>query len=397
MTKANIRLGLEILSSDTNWQKKVRGNIAYLCHSASIDSSFVHGVYWMQKIFKERFVKIIGPQHGFMTDVQDNMVETKDFLHPYFKIPVLSLYADTRRPTKEMLEGIDTIVIDLQDVGTRVYTYISTMTLVMEEAAKYGITVMVLDRPNPVGGNIIEGNILEEKFTSFVGRHPIPMRHSLTMGEMALWANKFMKIDCKLEVVPMHGWKREMFYKDTNLSWVLPSPNLPTMDGAIVFVGSVLFEGTNISEGRGTTRSLEVFGHPKIESYGWSSTLNKCIAEEGIRGCFLRPINFFPMFQKHKEVACGGFQIHVTDCNIFRPWALGQLLLRELKKYLKDDFLWKQPPYEYEYEKLPIDLINGSTFLREWIEEYGRINDLFIFERKNLSDFIEQKKIISLY
>lgn len=389
--------GLEELVTHKNLQNKVKGNLAYLCHSASIDKNFVLGVYHLQKIFGPRLVKIFGPQHGFVTDVQDNMIESKDFIHPYFKIPVLSLYSTTRIPTAEMLKGVDTLIIDLQDVGTRVYTYINTMTLAMEACGKLDIKVIVLDRPNPVGGNIIEGNLLETGFTSFVGRHPIPQRHSLTIGEMAIYAQKFHNSQCELEIIPMKGWTREMFFKDTGLPWVLPSPNLPTMEGALTFVGTVLFEGTNISEGRGTTRSLEILGHPKIEPFGFYEKIKKVIHQNELKGFEIRPLMFQPTFQKHKGTTCGGFQIHPTNYLEFRPWTLCQLLCQMFYHELGADFAWKTEAYEYEFNKLAIDLINGTDQVRLWVEQSGNLTELRQIEKKNITAYLDERSHCLLY
>lgn len=392
-----VTTGLEELVTHKTLQDKVRGNIAYLCHSASIDRNFVLGVYHLKKIFGSRFVKIFGPQHGFVTDVQDNMVESKDFIHPFFNIPILSLYSTTRIPTPEMLKGVDTLIVDLQDVGTRVYTYINTMTMAMEACGKLGIKVVILDRPNPVGGNIVEGNLLEKGFTSFVGRHPIPQRHSLTMGEMALYSQKFQGSECELEVIQMKGWERSMYFKDTHIPWVLPSPNLPTMEGALTFVGTVLFEGTNISEGRGTTRSLEIVGHPKIEPFAFYEKAKKAVTQNELKGFELRPLMFQPTFQKHKGTTCGGFQIHPTSYDEFRPWALCQLLCQMLYQELGSEFKWKSEAYEYEYDKLAIDLINGTDKVRHWVEKGGSMDELRQIEKNNMNSFMDQRSHCLIY
>lgn len=389
--------GLEVLSQNDEWDKSVKGNIAILCHSASIDRNYNIAVKLLIEKFSNRVKKILGPQHGFVTDVQDNMIETKNFIHPYFKIPVYSLYSETRRPTPEMLDGIDTLVIDLQDVGTRVYTYIWTMFMAMEECGKRDIRVIVLDRPNPVGGDIIEGNLLDMNYSSFVGMQSIPMRHGMTIGEMAKYFIKFCSISCDISVVPMKNWSRKMFFQDTNLPWVLPSPNLPTIEGALTFVGSVLFEGTNISEGRGTTRSLEIIGHPSIEPFEFADHLNGKLDEFELDSVVLRPLMFMPTFQKHANKTCGGIQIHVTDNNNFKSWRLGQLLCREFYSRLGNDFSWKRPPYEYEYDKLPIDLINGTDLIREWVEKNGQYKDLRKIEQNGINDYINNRNEILMY
>ena len=241
--------GLDIIKDRRGLADDYRGGIAYLAHAASVDGNLQHGIAIMKNLFGDRFIKIFSPQHGLVGDVQDNMIESDHFHHPYFDLPVYSLYSETRKPTAEMLEGVQVVFVDLQDVGTRIYTYIYTMTYMMETCADLGIKVVVLDRPNPIGGLQLEGNILEPDFSSFVGRHPLPMRHGMTIGEIALMAKEYWDINCELEVIKMEGWDRSMYFQDTNLPWVLPSPNLATPEAAMVFPGSVLFEGTNVSRG----------------------------------------------------------------------------------------------------------------------------------------------------
>jgi uncharacterized protein YbbC (DUF1343 family) len=380
--------GLEVLLHSTEEQKKLKGKIGYLCHSASVDFDYTHGLIRLQKLFGDRLIKIFGPQHGFVTDVQDNMVETKHYTHPYFKIPVYSLYSETRIPTDEMLEGIDHLLVDLQDVGTRVYTYIYTLTHILDKCAHKNIEVIVLDRPNPINGIDLEGNILETEYASFVGRHPMPSRHGLTMGEVGLMHQKYWTKDkANYRVIKMQNWKREMYYEDTKLPWVLPSPNLATVEAAVTFGSSVFYEGTNISEGRGTTRSLEILGHPKIEAFSLHEKLNKVFQKENLTGFVLRPLVFLPTFQKHAGIPCGGFQIHVTDRASFKPWRVGQVIMRELYHHLGSEFKWKQPPYEYEYEKLPIDIINGTTKIRKWMEKNQNIDQLTKIEQINFEDY----------
>lgn len=393
-----VATGLERLLSDPALQKKFPGKIGYLCHAASVTKDIEHGLIALKRVFGDRLVKVFGPQHGFVTDVQDNMVETKHTVHPYFNLQVYSLYSETRIPTPEMLEGLDHVFVDLQDVGTRIYTYIYTMTYMMEACQKKGIQVVILDRPNPIDGVTLEGNVLEPGFTSFVGRHPIPVRHGLTMGEVALMNKKFWSgRDCNLEIIPMQGWKREMSYEETKLPWVLPSPNLATIEAAYTFVGTVLFEGTNISEGRGTTRSLEIVGHPKIEAFSFHEKLKKVLAAEELQGQVLRPLVFLPTFQKHQGKPTGGYQIHVTDRKKFEPWRLCQTLCREFHRELGPEFQWKQPPYEYEYDRMPIDLINGTDKLRHWVEKHGTRAQYDEIMKPGQAEYQAQRKEVLLY
>lgn len=296
---SKIKTGLDRLLNDKNLQDSLKGNIAYLGHSAAVTEALELGLSAMIRTFGKRLIKAFGPQHGFVTDVQDNMIETESYTHPHFGIPIYSLYGETRIPTEEMLEGIDTFVIDLQDVGTRVYTYITTMSHVMEACENKDIEVVILDRPNPVGGVKMEGAILQKDWRSFVGHHPIPQRHGLTMGEVA---NLNKEIHCpqtNLRVIEMEGWERKDYWWDIGRYWINPSPNLPTPESSLTFCGTVLFEGTNISEGRGTTRSLEVLGAPGIDPFAFAESATKRLKEFEIDGVFLRALQFFPMFQKH--------------------------------------------------------------------------------------------------
>lgn len=396
---STVLTGLERVISEKDLQSKFKGNIAYLCHSASVTKELEHGLLALKRVFGTQLTKTFGPQHGFVTDVQDNMVETSHYTHPYFKLPVYSLYSETRIPTDEMLEGVDHVFVDLQDVGTRIYTYIYTMTLLMEACAKKGIEVVILDRPNPINCETMEGNILDLNFASFVGRHPIPVRHALTMGEVAKMHQKYWAGDnkCKLTVIEMKGYKRSMSYEDTNLPWVIPSPNLPTIEAAYTFVGTVLYEGCNISEGRGTTRSLEIIGHPKIEAFGFHEILKPVLAKANLSGFVLRPLVFLPTFQKHAGVPTGGYQIHVTDRKTFEPWRLCQYLLREFYKELGSEFKWKIPPYEYEYHKAPVDLINGTDELRLWVEKNGTEEEYQAIMKKGQAEWLEQRKSCLIY
>lgn len=376
---------------------EIKGNIGYLCHAASIDSKYDHGIDVIKSVYGSKLKKIFSPQHGLFADVQDNMVESDHFHHSYYDLPVYSLYSETRKPTREMLEGLDCVLIDLQDVGTRVYTYIYTMTYMMEACAENDIEVIVLDRPNPIGGLQIEGNVLEPAFKSFVGRHELPMRHGLTIGEVAQMAKTHWGCDCNLRVVKMHGWDRAMNFVDTRLPWVLPSPNLPNPETAFSFVGTVLLEGTNISEGRGTTKSLETVGHPKIANYRMLEDLVIKFKSANLSGFKLRPVSFLPTFQKHAGTVCHGYQIHLTNDQTFLPWTLGQVLCREFYHHLGDEFEWKQPPYEYEEHLLPIDILNGSDKLRKWIESNGSVDELKTIEQLGRIEYLEKRTEILIY
>ena len=386
-----ISLGIENLKSFKN---EIKGNIGLLCHSASVASSLTHTIDIVLDLYGHRLKKLFGPQHGLVTDVQDNMVETEDFFHPHYQLPVYSLYGENRAPTKKMLEDLDTLIIDLQDVGTRVYTYIQTLSYCLQECHKADLSVVILDRPNPVGGEIIEGNILEEKFKSFVGLHEIPQRHGMTMGEMSLWIKDLLNLNVDLKVIKMSGWERYMSFRDTGLHWINPSPNLSTPESSYSFVGSVLFEGTNISEGRGTTRALEIVGHPKIEPNSFSEHLNKKLNDPNI---YFRPQVFIPTFHKWKDKVCGGVQLHCLSPGTAKMWRAGQFLCQEIYNHLGDEFKWSQKPYEYEFSGLAIDFINGSDKIRHWVEQTGSLADLKEIEAVNRDAFLENRKQFLLY
>lgn len=392
-----VKSGLDILVKDKSLQNKFKGKVALLCHNASVDANYTHAALKFKEIFGSRFIKLFGPQHGFSTDVQDNMVETNHIIHPFFKIPVYSLYSETRIPTDEMLEDIDHFFIDLQDIGCRMYTYIYTLTLLLEKCIDRDIEIIVLDRPNPINGVDIEGNILDPKFETFIGRHPIPVRHGMTIAEVALMHQKFwVKDQVNLNIIKMQHWKREMFFEDTKLPWLLPSPNIPRPESTHTFPATVLFEGTLLSEGRGTTQSLEIVGHPKIKPYTfYEKHLSEAFKKSKLKGVALRPITFVPTFQKHANAVCGGFQIHITDRKEFKPWRVGQFIMQELYHYLGEDFKWKEPPYEYNYDQKPIDIINGTDKLRHWVENKEPIETLNSLE--NLDVFKSQLNDIKIY
>ncbi|MDL2286600.1 DUF1343 domain-containing protein [Desulfococcaceae bacterium OttesenSCG-928-F15] len=358
-----IRTGLEKLL--TNPPAYLSGKrLGLLANPASIDSVFRHAKDLVAKAFPGQLKALFSPQHGFFAEKQDNMIESDHMRDPVLGIPIFSLYGETRKPTPEMLSHIDVLLVDIQDVGTRVYTFIYTVSYCMEAAKEAGVKVVILDRPNPASGAIIEGNLLEEEYASFVGRYPIPMRHGLTIGEFCLYINERHAIGADLEIIPMDGWKREMFFGDTGLPWVLPSPNMPTPDTALVYPGQVIWEGTNVSEGRGTTRPFEFFGAPWLEP---EKILGR-MPEKALAGSILRPMAFEPTSGKHAGIPCKGFQIHVTDPKIYPSYFQSLSFLSAIIQEHPEHFAFKNPPYEYEFEKLPMDLILGSRNLRELIE-----------------------------
>ena len=337
--------------------------VGLIVHPASVTADLIPSVDALRKAGCD-IAALFGPQHGALGEKQDNMVESEPFIDPQTGVPAHSLYGEVRRPTPEMLDGLDALIFDLQDVGVRVYTFIWTMTLAMEACREAGLRFVVLDRPNPIGGTLREGPVLQPGFESFVGLHPIPLRHGLTVGEMARLANAHFGIGCELDVVPCEGWERGTWFDGTGLPFVLPSPNLPTLDSCTVYPGMVLLEGTNLSEGRGTTRPFETFGAPFLEAHAVAEKLQ----DQGLPGVQFRACHFEPTFQKHAGARCGGAQIHVTDRATFEPVRTAVTILQQAKALAPADFSWRDPPYEYETEKKPIDILWGSDALREGID-----------------------------
>jgi uncharacterized protein YbbC (DUF1343 family) len=342
--------------------------VGIVCNPASIDASFRH-VIDRALASGVRVGAIFGPQHGLKSDLQENMIETPHaetaIGDAKRRVPVYSLYSETREPTAEMLRGLDALVVDLQDVGTRIYTYIYTMAHCLRAGAAHGLPVIVCDRPNPIDGVTVEGPVLEPGFESFVGQFPIPMRHGMTIGELARLFNEHFGIGAKLEVVAMQGWQREQYFDETGLAWVLPSPNIPTLDAAITYPGTVLFEGTNISEGRGTTKPFELLGAPWVrDADAFAEALNR----RGLAGVHFRPHSFEPVFHKAAGESCGGVQMHITDRRALAPVAAGVHLIDAFRAADPASFAWRPPPYEYEYEKPPIDILFGSRRLRDALD-----------------------------
>ncbi|MXZ71502.1 MAG: DUF1343 domain-containing protein [Acidobacteria bacterium] len=338
--------------------------VGVVSNPASVDRQFRHVADRVAALPGVTLAALFGPQHGFHATAQDNMVETGHARHPRLGVPVYSLYSDTREPTATMLEGLDALVIDLQDVGTRVYTYIWTMANCLRAAARAGVRVVVCDRPNPIGGEAVEGPVLDPAFASFVGQLPIPLRHGMTIGELARLFNEEFGIGADLQVVAMEGWSRAMCHDEAGAPWVIPSPNVPTLDSAIVYPGMVLLEGTMLSEGRGTTRPFELAGAPGVEPDALAARLNGL----GLPGVHARPATFEPTFQKHAGAVCGGCQLHVTDRRAFRPVMTAVALIAACRDALGEAFRWREPPYEYEAEKMPIDILAGTDALRRDIE-----------------------------
>ncbi|MBW1667031.1 MAG: DUF1343 domain-containing protein [Deltaproteobacteria bacterium] len=363
MASIKVLTGLEVFKHEY-WPKLKGYNLGLLSNQASVDFRLQPAKKVISELLPGHIKALFGPQHGYGVQDQDNMVETQHSFDKELGAPIFSLYSEVRKPTPEMLEPVDILIIDLQDVGTRVYTFASTVLACLKAARQLGKKVIILDRPNPLGGETVEGNLLDPALFSFVGAYRFPMRHALTMGEIALIFNCELDIGADLDIVTMKGWKRSMIWQDTELRWIMPSPNMPIPETAQVYPGQVLWEGTNISEGRGTCRPFEIFGSPFMDTKG----ILKRLFPEATAGCILQEIMFRPTFNKWEQETCRGFMIHITDQHVYCPYFTSIALLQAVLAIHPEEFSWKPPPYEYEYQKMPIDMILGDSSLRKEIE-----------------------------
>ncbi len=318
------------------------GRLGLLYNQGSVDSGFGCAAEILFRCFPTRLKVLFGPQHGIALTEQDNMRETGHTVHPRTGLPVYSLYSHTRKPEAAMLQDVDTILVDLQDVGTRVYTFATTVVYLMQAAAEADKSVVILDRPNPIDGLHVEGNVLSPRYASFVGPYPIPMRHGMTLGELMLMYNAEYGIGCQLRVVTMSGWDRHSFFEDTGVNWVMPSPNMPLVETAVVYPGQVILEGTNLSEGRGTTRPFEIFGAPFVDP----AEVLAHIEKEALAGAVVREVAFKPTCNKWMDQICQGFQIHVIDRRVYRPYRSTLAILSAMKKLYPGQFQWSDPPYQ---------------------------------------------------
>lgn len=392
MSRKPIKLGLErLLTEKIELVRDLR--VGLVCNQASVDHSFRHAADLFHGHPQIDLRVLFGPQHGIRGDVQDNMIETAHATDRRTGLPIYSLYSETREPTAEMLEDVDVVVVDLQDVGTRIYTFSYTMANCMRAAKAFGKRVVVCDRPNPINGSQLEGAVLEPEFASFVGQFPIPTRHGMTICELARMFNEAFRIGCELECVTMSGWSRELWYDETDGPWVLPSPNMPTVDTASVFPGSVHLEGTQMSEGRGTTRPFELIGAPYIDADEYATALLRL----GLPGVYFRSCVFLPTFQKHGGTACGGVQIHVTNRETFLPAITGIALVKIAFDLYGESFRWKEPPYEYEYDRNPFDLIAGTSKVRESIEKSDALGSIQASWAAPLAEFGRLRQAFLLY
>jgi uncharacterized protein YbbC (DUF1343 family) len=371
-----MKFGIDRLLEDREIRKPLAGRrVALLAHPASVTRDLVHSLDALAALDDVNLVAAFGPQHGLRGDKQDNMIESADFKDPARGIPVFSLYGKSRRPTAAMMNRIDVLLVDLQDLGCRVYTFITTLRYVLEAAAEHGKTVWVLDRPNPAG-RPIEGLTLRRGWESFVGAGTLPMRHGLTLGELATWFVSALRLEVDYDVITMDGWEPSRApgcgWPLGERAWVNPSPNAANLSMARCYSGTVMLEGATLSEGRGTTRPLELFGAPDLDARALLAKMES-LAPEWMRGCRLRDCWFEPTFNKHAGKLCGGIQIHVEDAAYdhenFRPWRLIALALKSLRSLRPDYDLWRNFPYEYERDRLAIDVINGSELLRRWVDD----------------------------
>ena len=401
----NTVFGLDRLLAEPSLRAPLAGRrIALLAHPASVTNDLTHAIDALAALQDIQLTAAFGPQHGLRGDKQDNMVESPDFLDPRHQIPVFSLYGKVRRPSAAMMESFDLILIDLQDLGCRIYTFITTLRYMLEAAAEHGKTVWILDRPNPAG-RPVEGLTLRAGWESFVGAGPLPMRHGLTMGELARWFVATLNLDVDCQVIPMTGWRPDLApgygWPLGERTWINPSPNAPNLSMARCYAGTVMLEGTTLSEGRGTTRPLELFGAPDIDAHAILNEMQE-LAPDWLTGCHLRECWFEPTFQKHAGKLCNGLQIHVEDAcyehQQFKPWRLQALAFKALRRLYPEYPLWRDFPYEYEHERLAIVLINGSDLLRGWVDDpSAKPEDLDRLARKDEANWCETREDYLLY
>jgi uncharacterized protein YbbC (DUF1343 family) len=392
MIRKQVKLGIEkLLEGEAALIKGAR--IGLVCNQASVNHHFHHVADLLKAHPAVDLRALFGPQHGIRGDVQDNMVETEHATDRETGLPIYSLYSETREPTENMVRDLDVLVFDMQDVGCRIYTFAYTMANCMLAARKFGKKVIVCDRPNPINGRDVAGNVLEKGQESFVGQYSIPTRHGMTLAELAQMFNEHFAINCELDVVPMDGWDRGCWQDETDAPWVMPSPNMPTIESATVFPGTVHFEGTQVSEGRGTTRPFELVGAPYIISEDYARELN----DAKLPGVYFRSCIFRPTFQKHGGISCDGVQLHVTDRNSFEPVVTGLTMVKVVREMYPDQFRWKEPPYEYVFDRNPFDVIAGTTKVREAFEHGTSIAELEKSWQPALAEFKKLREQFLLY
>ena len=401
-----MKLGIERFLEDATLRAPLAGRrVALLAHPAAVTRDLTHSLDALSALPDVKLGAAFGPQHGLRGDKQDNMVESLDFTDPRLGIPIYSLYGEVRRPTDAMMDSFDVLLVDLQDMGCRIYTFITTLRYVLEAAAQHGKAVWVLDRPNPAG-RPVEGLTLRPGWESFVGAGPMPMRHGLTMGELGHWFIASLKLELEYRVIAMHGWQPDAApgygWPLGERTWINPSPNAPNLSMARAYAGTVMLEGTTLSEGRGTTRPLELFGAPDIDTTALLADMRR-IAPQWLRGCVLRECWFEPTFHKHVGKLCAGLQIHVEDPShydhsAFQPWRLQALAFRAIRMQAPDYPLWRDFAYEYEHDRLAIDLINGGPGLREWVDDpAATASNLDAITRPDESAWTLERRAFLLY
>ena len=397
----SVKVGLDSIAAHPS-RSKSWGRCALLLNQASVDSSLQPGQLVLRKVLRRRLVHLFTPQHGLCADKQDNMIESAHGHDILSGLPFYSLYSEVREPTDDMLSDVDTVIADLQDVGTRVYTFLWTLAGIMRKCASLGRKVVILDRPNPIGGSEVEGNVLDEDSRSFVGEYRMPMRHGMTVGEAALWLNQTWNIGTDLEVVRMRGWTRSMHWNDTGRLWVMTSPNIPAADIAEVYPGMVLLEGTNLSEGRGTTLPFRTIGAPFLKDLKqWFGEVSRICTMKGLN---VRPVVFEPTFHKWAKQACRGIHIHIQEPSLVRPYQLGLGILLASMRVAPEEFRYNDPPYEYELHRPPMQLLLGSSSLPARLRELATsplkksvLKDLEEEWRPAFREFMRQRASVLLY
>lgn len=385
--------GMEVLIEEPPAWLKKGARVGVVANHASVDRNLLPAVEGFSRRFPGALRALFGPQHGFWGEKQDNMVLSQDEITSPWGVPIYSLYSHRLKPARELLEGIDVLIVDLQDVGCRVYTYATTLLGCLKECSLCGVKVVVTDRPNPIGGISVEGNLLRPEMCSFVGPHALPIRHGLTLGELASLFATELSIPVELEIVPMKGWKRKMFFDETGLPWVMPSPNLPTLDSCLVYPGQVLLEGTNLSEGRGTTRPFEIFGAPFVDPFHLRDMLNK----RELPGVIFRPLYFEPTHNKWKGQRCGGLQLYITDRGSYKPYVTTLWILHEIASEWGDHLAWRDQPYEFETTRLAIDLLTGDPEIRKGIEGGKSPDELEEGWNRELALWLERRSRYLVY
>ncbi|MCO4743716.1 MAG: DUF1343 domain-containing protein [Proteobacteria bacterium] len=392
-----MKSGLDVfLASGVSQLKGER--VGFCCNHTAVDRNFRHGIDLLQEAGVE-LVRLFGPEHGIRATVQD-MIQLDETVDPVTGIETVTLYGTTEaslHPDPETLRDLDVILFDIQDIGARYYTYQATLGYMMEVAGQVGTRIVVLDRPNPINGVTVEGNIVGKGFESFVGAYPLAPRHGMTMAELARYFQNHCGISCNVDVVLCEGWQRSKWLDETDMPWVYPSPNMPTVDTATVYPGMCLIEGTNLSEGRGTTRPFHLVGAPWLDPQAFVAKCYTLAADAGLRGVEFRPAAFLPGFQKHAGVNCGGLEIHVTDRDALNAFLLGMIVTQAAYQCDPENFEWRTETYEYVDDPIAIDLLTGSSEFREWVEQGGALKDLLTLWEPQRVEFMRKRKGCLLY